>query len=216
MQQEPGVFTIPIQLDEGLECDRSAFRDVCLRAQRRLMRFAREHGWQDCMTRPFAQSWHVFSDKRQFDEKLRMLCGIGEDMSIPSTYCAALEKDTLISVSPALYSMLFPQGVEPDAYEKLITHEFAHRLHIRILQGNEDAMGPIWFFEGFALLAAEQLIDAAPVLDRDGIVRVVESQEREDYRRYVTVIRYFAARAHLRELVERAGRSDFTEWLRCL
>jgi hypothetical protein len=31
-------------------------------------------------------------------------------------------------------------------FEKLLTHEMAHRLHIRILDGSEEAMGPVWFY----------------------------------------------------------------------
>ncbi len=56
------------------------------------------------------------------------------------------------------YAEIYPEGIEDKSFEKLLTHEMAHRLHIRILDGNEEAMGPIWFFEGFAIYIADQLI----------------------------------------------------------
>ena len=50
-----------------------------------------------------------------------------------------------MSVSPKVYSQIYTEGIEEKSFEKLITHEMVHSLHIRILNGNEEAAGPICF-----------------------------------------------------------------------
>ena len=87
----------------------------------------------------------------------------------------------------------------------------AHRLHIRILEGDEDAMGPIWFYEGFAIYAAGQFETFS--LDSTEIWKIVRSTERESYRKYGAVFRYFLKMVSIRELIEHAGKDDFQEWL---
>ena len=74
-------------------------------------------------------------------------------------------------------------------------------------------MGPVWFYEGFALHAAGQLTHAAPTLQTDEIWAIVQEEERMDYRRYVTVLRYFLQKATLPQLVQQAGQADFVAWL---
>ena len=43
-------------------------------------------------------------------------------------------------------------GDEENAFEKLLAHEMAHRLHIRILNGNENAMGQYGSMKGLRFL----------------------------------------------------------------
>lgn len=211
---EYGVFDIPLQLDAALEPQREQLQATLLAAQRRLKAFAQQHEWAAHVAEPFAHKAHFYASKATFDHDLLTLCGLDPAIELPSTYCGALEQGVLTAVSPQLYRTLYPQGDEPDAFEKLLTHEMAHRLHIRILAGNEEAMGPIWFYEGFALYAAGQLAHAAPVLDNGEIWAIVQEEERMDYRRYVTVLRCFLQKATLQQLVQQAGRPDFVAWLR--
>jgi len=75
-------------------------------------------------------------------------------------------------------------------------------------------MGPVWFYEGFALHAAGQLAKAAPKLETSEIWAIVNAEERMDYRRYVTVFNYFLQKATLPQLVKQAGEGGFVEWLR--
>ena len=120
----------------------------------------------------------------------------------------------LMSVSPELYRSLYPQGDEESTYEKLLTHEMAHRLHIRILGGNEEAMGPVWFYEGFALYAAGQFERIASHLTAAEIWDVVNAEERGDYRQYATLFRHFLDKAPLQQLIDMAGQVGFVDWLR--
>ena len=92
----------------------------------------------------------------------------------------------------------------------------AHRLHIRILKGDEEAMGPIWFFEGFAIYAAGQFENRSLKLNADEIREIVKSESRGSYVRYGAVIRYFLEKAAIHELVQHAGQRVFFEWLQKL
>jgi len=116
-----------------------------------------------------------------------------------------------MAVSPELYSQIYPEGIEDKSFEKLITHEMAHRLHIRILNGNENAMGPLWFFEGFAIYAAGQFANYN--LRPAEVWEVVKGTKRRSYQKYGATFRYLLQRAPLQELIERAGRNDFLKWL---
>jgi hypothetical protein len=210
---ENGVFDVPLRLDGALEPEREALRRALLGAQRRLRDFAERNGWDELIEEPIADRVVVHADKARFDRDLLALVGMDTDTELPRTYCAALEKGVLVSMSPAFYDEVYPKGREEAAFEKLWTHELAHRLHVRILHGDEAAMGPVWFYEGFAINAAGQFATTAPQLEIDEIWRIVGDPERGDYARYATVFRHFAARALLPELVRRAGDGDFVDWL---
>lgn len=212
-QIEDGVFDLPIQLAEALEPQRAQLRGFVLAAQVRLREFASQHGWERHVSEPFATSVHIHAEKAAFDRDLLTLVGMDPATELPKTYCAALEQGVLMSVSPDLYRSLYPEGDEEDAFEKLLTHEMAHRLHIRILNGDEEVMGPVWFYEGFALHAAGQLKQVAPKLTSDEIWEIISNEERGDYRQYVSVFQHFLKKASLQQLVEMAGKQDFVEWL---
>ena len=81
----------------------------------------------------------VFDDKALFDKALLTLSGADTSMQLPPTYFAALERRVLIVMSPGYCARVYPEGNEPGSYPKLLAHEMAHRLHIRILGGNEEA-----------------------------------------------------------------------------
>jgi hypothetical protein len=213
-QIEYGVYNIPVQLANSLETHRPLLQSTLLAAQRRLRDFAQKHNWQVYMKEPFAKLFCVYSDKTSFDYNLLKTCGLDTGLELPSTYCAALEQDVLMSVSPDLYRTLYPEGDEASAFEKLLTHEMAHRLHIRILGGDDNAMGAVWFYEGFALYAAGQFEKNAPILRNAEIWEIVKDPERGSYRRYASVFQHFARKAPIQQLVEMAPKPEFVEWLK--
>lgn len=213
---EYGVYDLPIQLEATLEPQRAFFHETLLAAQRRLREFAHQNSWHAHLSEPFARRYQAYAHKGAFDHDLLQICGLDPSMELPRTYCAALEEGVLLSVSPELYREIYPEGDEEFAFEKLLTHEMAHRLHIRILGGDEDAMGPIWFYEGFALHAAGQFAQGAPSLEADEIWEIVADEERGDYRRYAALFRHFLNKAPLQELVDRAGKEGFETWLRTI
>ena len=213
MPLENSVIDIPMELPASMEPQRAALYSTLEAAHRRLIGFALRHHWQVHAKEPFARLFRVYADKPSFDHDLLELCGLDPALELPKTYCAALEQGVLMSVSPQLYRDLYPQGDEPNAFEKLLTHEMAHRLHIRILCGDEEAMGPVWFYEGFALYAAGQFETTAPLMTSCEIWDVVNAKERGDYRRYATVFQHFLSKAPLQQLVDMAGRAGFVDWL---
>lgn len=213
-QIEDSVYEIPIQLAESLEPQRPSFQETFLDAQRRLRNFAQKYYWQHHTKEPFAKLFYVYADKVSFDRNLLETCGLDTTTELPATYCAALEQGILMSVSPELYRTLYPEGDEECAFEKLLTHEMAHRLHIRILNGDENAMGAVWFYEGFALYAAGQFENNAPRLNASEIWDIVNDPERGSYRRYAAVFRYFVGKASIQQLVEMAAKVKFLDWLK--
>jgi hypothetical protein len=211
---ENGIFKIPVLLDQALEPQREILESMLLAAQTRLRAFATTYGWQAHVQRPFATQAHIYATKAGFDHDLLEVSGMDTTIELPRTYCAALEQDILMCVSPALYQEIYPEGDGECAFEKLITHEMAHRLHIRILGGDEDAMGPVWFYEGFALFAASQFEQLQLTLTLDDMWRVMGEAERGSYKQYAAVFRHLVGKVSLLELVQNAGREDFTDWLK--
>ena len=150
-------------------------------------------------------------DREAYACRLREICGVGEDFEVPATYSGALEGGVLLAKTPELFASDYAEGREENAWAKLICHEMAHRLHVRILDGDEKAMGPIWFFEGFALVAAGQFEADGPEDDLDVVAAVLSSRERGSYRRYAGVLRRLLVTHDLKTLVRRAGERGFSE-----
>ncbi len=178
------------------------------------MEFAERHGWGHLTGKSFADRAAMFDSKEAFDRAVIEVCELDPSTRLLPTACAALERRVLLSVSPELYARVYPEGVEEGSFEKLLAHEMAHRLHIRILDGDEDAMGPVWFFEGFAIHAAGQFRDSAPRLSHGEIWETIRSRTRGSYARYASVFGHLLKYAELAELVAMAGREDFLGWLR--
>jgi hypothetical protein len=210
---EDALYDLPLVLDAPLEPQRNNLKKTLVAAQKRLRDFAIKHNWYAHVQKPFAHQAHIYASKVNFDHDLLEISGLDTVIELPKTYCAALENNILMCVSPELYRKVYPEGDEKDSFQKLITHEMAHRLHIRILNGDEEAMGPVWFYEGFALYAADQFARTMPDLSEDEIWKVVNEKERGDYRQYATVFRHFLSKVSIHQLVEMAGKQDFVNWI---
>ena len=207
------IYHIPVLLPKSLEPSRKTLEKVFIGAQRRLRSFAKHNRWEELVRKRFIDRAEIYDHKNKFDQKFLRLHGENLSIKLPKEVSAALEKRIFIAVSPDLYRKNFPEGIENRSYEKLITHEMAHRLHIRIVNGNEDAMGPVWFFEGFAIYAASQFENTAPDLNPDEIWKIVNTPSRGSYIKYASVFSYFLRKFSPRELVEHARDRDFIQWL---
>jgi len=203
----------PLLLAEDLEVRREYFETVLRAAEQRLLRFSRRHDWSHLLAEPFYNGVEIYSDKRLFDKRLIQLYSLTPDTPLAKTFSATLEQRCLVAVSPELYRANYPEGSGPGSYEKLLTHELAHHLHIRILDGVEDEMGPIWFFEGFAVVAAGQFARDRSGITASQIKEYLEDEtERKSYRMYGRIIRYLLRRWTLPELVNQARSPGFTAW----
>jgi hypothetical protein len=208
---ERGVYHIPLTLSPSLESLRDELTTDLMNAQRRLRNFARRYEWGLNIEPCFAKRAEIYDDQRTFIGALLNSAGADPSTTLPDTVSAALENGIFMSVSPALYRSIYPQGIEQHAFEKLITHEMAHRLHIRILHGNEDSMGPLWFFEGFAIYAADQFDHVE--MNTDEILAVIHDEVRGNYLKYGAAIRYFLRRIPLDVMVDHAAQNDLVDWL---
>lgn len=209
---EEGVYRSPLVLPKSLEPQRNVLEKVLVAAQRRLRNFAVQNGWSDLVKESFADRAEIYDDQDKFIQAVIKITGEDPSTEFPKAFSACLERRIFMSVSPELYSRIYPEGIEDKSFEKLITHEMAHRLHIRILNGNENAMGPLWFFEGFVIYAAGQFENYT--LEPAEIWEIVRSTKRGGYKKYGAVFRHFLKRASIHELIEHAGQEDFLKWLR--
>lgn len=211
----PGVYDVTIILPKSLEPRRKEFRNDFISAETRLRAFAEKEGWAQLTESPFVKQVEIYDIKDEWDKRARQLDPT-TPMEIPKSFSATIEKDILFSVSPEVYFANYPEGKkEPDAFVKLLTHELAHRLHIRILKGDEEKMGPMWFFEGFAVYAADQLNNNnKPNLSESQIWAIINEKERADYRKYNVVFRHFLTGVSLPEYVQKASEPKFMDWLK--
>lgn len=215
---ELGIYSVPVSLSPDLEEQRDELEIELLRAQEIVGNFASLHGWRHHTADPFMHTVEIFDGQEAFIDALLALLErqkFSDDpdnaILLPDAVSAALEKDVLMAVSPAAYAMIYPQGMEENSYARLLAHEMAHRLHVRILGGDEDAMGPVWFYEGFAIAAAGQFSRRKPAVTPEEAVRIIRREARGDYRAYATVMEMVLQKKSLPELVGMAGKPGFNE-----
>jgi len=207
--------SVPILLilPDSLKSRRIEFRDYVNAARVNIISFAKEYGWGELTKEEFMDRVIIFDDKNEFNLTLLKLAEADPTKHLPDTYCAALEKRTLISVTPEYFSEVYPEGNEDRSFEKLLTHEIAHRLHIRILNGDEKAMGPIWFYEGFAIYTADQFSISDIILSKEEMIKIMKDPERGSYVKYSYIFRYFVNKVPLKELIIKAKDENFNDEL---
>ena len=177
--------------------------------------FASAHGWGDRMSDCFYDDVRVFETQEGLFDAIRAVHGLPPDAAFPDGVVAALEQRHLMVVTPQAYARIAPAYArQDDAWTRLMAHEIGHRLHVAILDGDEDAMGPPWFFEGFAVVAAgQQLGDPLAYETADEALAAVYEDAPLAYRRFGAAVRFFGASHSLPTLVARAGGPDFESWL---
>lgn len=206
-------ISIPLILPDSLESRRKEFLEYVNAARMNIISFAKDYGWEEFTKVEFTDRVIIFDNKNEFDLTLLKLAEADPSQHLPDTYCAVLEKRTLISVTPEYFSKVYPEGNEERSFEKLLTHEIAHRLHIRILNGEEKAMGPIWFYEGFAIYAAAQFSKSDIILSNDEMIKIMKDPVRESYVKYNFIFRYFVNKMPLKELILKAKDENFNDEL---
>jgi len=205
------VYEVPLVLSGELEAQRESLKLAFANSQKRLRDFAVRNGWERFVEENFIDRAEIYHKQEELVNRILGMAGADSAVMLPKEFSACLEDKIFMSVSPELYSRIYPEAAGDTAFEKLIVHEMAHRLHVRILGGNEEAMGPIWFFEGFAVHAADQFPEQA--MPREKIWKIARNPERGSYRKYSSVFRHFLKYASIHELISHAGDKNFLEWL---
>lgn len=205
--------SIPLILSDSLENRRAEFQTYVDNAQKNIQLFSKKYAWEQLAEEDFMDSVMIFDNKNRYNIELLKLAGADTSIQLPDTYCAALERRTLVSISPEYYAKVYSEGIEEKSFEKLLTHEIAHSLHIRILNGDEDAMGPVWFYEGFAMYVANQFSQSEIEISSEEMQNIMNDPERGSYMNYNYIFRHFAKELPLQELILKAKNESFNEEL---
>jgi hypothetical protein len=190
--------------------------DAVLAALQIVREFAASNGWSLHTREPFFHGVEIHQTREALWHRILELNGQPLDVPVPTdALTAALEGGLLVAVVPEEARRARPEYFA-SAFDwvRALAHEIIHRLHVRVLGGREEAMGPPWFFEGFAMLGSGQPIgQEIEVTSTARALELAHSQGRGAYARYAAAIRYFAERIPLRELVAQAGAPEFEDWL---
>jgi hypothetical protein len=203
----------------GMEERRPEILQAVQAARTLVAEFADRHGWQAEARVPGFARVEVFADQQALWRRVLELNELDLATTMPTDgLVAAIEHEVLLLVVPEEYARIRPEYArDPEAFVRLIAHELLHRLHVRILGGNEDQMGPQWFYEGFAVVGAGQAeTEQAGFASIDEALRAVEQKGRGSYARYGAAVRLLMTRAPLEELVERARTGELETWARGL
>jgi len=211
---EPAWVAARLALPAGEEPRRRWYADQVVAAHGTIAAFAAAHGWAD-RVRPFFRHVEVYADQGELWARLRTVFGLPDDAPLPTPSLAgALEQGVLTVVTPELYARVQPRyGAAPGAFARLLAHEMAHRLHIAVLDGDEERMGPPWFYEGFAVVASGDLV-GLEVATADDLWRHARTEGGGAYAHFAAALRFLAERVPLAELVARAADVGFEGWLR--
>jgi hypothetical protein len=180
--------------------------------------FAVKNGWRREAYIKYFDSVEIFASQEKLWERILTLHGMPLTTPMPSTgLAAALEKRILMAITPEKFKSVRPEYTkEKFFWEKLLAHEIVHRLHVEILDGDEDAMGPIWFFEGFAIYGSDQEIGQINIKynsAEDALNAVQNRKVRGAYVKYAATFLFFLKKTSLHKMIKNAGNKDFREWL---
>jgi hypothetical protein len=178
--------------------------------------FADRHGWSSSTLDPFFRAVELYDSQQALWRRILELNAL-EDAPLPTdALTAALEEGVLLAVFREQAEQSRPEYFRTfDDWTRALAHELVHRLHVRILQGNEDAMGPQWFYEALAVIGSGQALGVdREIEDVDEALRLSKTTGRGSYAEYAAALRFFARRIPLPRLVEKAADPDFEAWLR--
>jgi hypothetical protein len=179
-------------------------------------RFAAEHRWSSYAEDPFFHRVEIFETQDALWRRMLQLNQLEDAPRPTDALTAALENGVLLSVVREEAERARPEYFRAhEDWVRAFAHEIIHRLHVRVLDGNEDAMGPQWFFEALAVLGSGQpLGEAIRVDNAEQALELTRTGGRGSYARYAAALRFFVKRIPLQRLIDNAAAPDFEEWLR--
>lgn len=168
------------------------------RARKRLEDFAREHGL-DPPDLDDVRFTVVATQKRL----------PGGPSRVRRSAVAAAGWKSVHVVSPEVFAEVLPEyaRAREDAWSRLLAHELSH-IWIRV--------GPRWFREGLAIIAADQGIgDDIRLTSPDPTLTSIDwASDQGAYPRAAAQVRFYLEHIPLRELLEKASSPEFEAWLR--
>ncbi len=151
-----------------------------------------------------------FESKKLFDSEIKRLTN-GQMKTVPKTYVAVGDDGILRTISLDAYLKVHPEHSIKD-FVNILVHEAAHIFHSKTY-GN-DGMGPVWFFEGFAIVAADQYVDEV-TLSKSEMRSIAVAKERGNYKEYGFMVRELQKSHSLVGMLQKAKDSpnEFTRYL---
>jgi len=175
--------------------------------------FAEKHELTDALPALDEVRGYIFTDQRAL---CRYLTDQEHELGpFPPGLIATTIENRILIVSQDEVRRLRPEFIRiKNGWHKIIAHEMTHILHLTLVDGDSDALGPEWFFEGLACFAAQQTFDISFETETpQQVLEAVQQRDRQRYGRYEAAIRYFCRRRSLREMIDRAKHPKFEEWL---
>ncbi len=210
---------LPIRVPEGT--DAAPYLDAVLEAEAIVETFVGRYGFEEHVERRAFDRVEVFATRAALWQRVLVLFDAPEDTPMPAgPPVAALEARVLLTVTEAEYRAAHPEYASgPEPLAKLLAHELLHQVHVAIVEG-EEAMGPRWFYEGFAVVASGQDFDRGHLAfetEAEALAAAHRATEPElAYRRYAAAFRFFLTRIPLVELLRLPTHPDFEQELRRL
>lgn len=175
-----------------------------------LLSFANKHHLGIKNSDIFVDKVVLYGTKLSFDQMISNSPVWPKGSEVPKNYVGLGQKKVFHVVSWKAYKKIHPDESITD-YQKLITHELAHLLHISFLKDREDDMGPLWFFEGFACFVAEQYPEAV-LPPKEQLNQIFSDNKRGNYSNYVAIFRRLAQKKPVFNLLQDAKSSEFLKW----
>jgi hypothetical protein len=172
--------------------------------------FAFSNGFGDVYTRGLAREVKVFTAKPEFDRYLQASGEWPRTTAVPETVVAIFGTGALLATAEAEARRTNPAIDSHDAYVRILMHELAHGLHLAVVGGDKTALGPRWFFEGFAVAAAEQF--DGPEISAADYRAVVAGSPMADYRLFGAAVRKLLRTHSYSALIEQARKPTFNAW----
>ena len=172
--------------------------------------FAFSHDFGTAYSRGIAREVQVFATKEAFDHFLQVTGEWPAQTPVPANVVAVFNNGRLLAAAEVDARRTNPAIDSHDAYVRILAHELVHGLHVAVLRGDKAAMGPRWFFEGFAVAAAGQF-DEQHISQAD-YRAVIAGLPKADYRLFGAAVRKLAQTHSYAELIERARKPDFDTW----
>ena len=217
----PPAPQLKIDLAPSLERERSSYENDVFEAVADVSDFFSSSGFA-VSGEGVIDSVLVFETSLAAREYLSLELGTPLE-AIPETFAGTVMENRLFLVSRESYRDIWHQLYyewpwTERTYRSLIVHEIAHRMHeviVREQAGSSDAMGPVWFFEGLAVVCAKQFEAQQAPLSREALRQLVGSGRSPtvSYPLYGHIVRTLAAEFGVRRLVSEAAHPDFPEVL---
>ena len=205
--------SVNLMVSNSLVNDSEYLIEVVKKAQSNIINFALENNLNNIVRKTFIDKVQIYDSHEKFVKDIIETFNLDENTMLPQTFSATIKDRILYSISPELYNKTYPiEGFDNNGFERLLTHELAHSMHIHMLNGDEDKMGPVWFFEGFAIYVAKQFPNFT--CSESVIWEIIDNQKEVSYQYYSCIFKYLLQYITLQELIEYSSEIDFVNWLK--